>query len=614
MNLVWKLLRQHISIPQFAGFAFANLFGMLIVLFGFQFYKDVLPVFTQEDSFMKADYLIMSKKIGMGNTISGRSNTFSGAEIDDVSDQKFVKKVGKFTSTEYKVDAQMGVNGVNVLNSELFFESVPDGFVDVPLKDWKYTPGAKEVPIILPRTYINMYNFGFAQSHSLPKISDGLMGMIDFNIQIQAAGKKEQFRGKVIGFSSRLNTILVPQAFMDWSNQEFAPNQKSDPNRLIVEVGNPGDESITKYLDDNGYEVETDKLDAEKTTYFLRMMVSLVMIIGLVISILSFYILMLSIYLLVQKNSSKLENLLLIGYSPNDVAKPYQVLTISLNVVVLIIAWVILFFVRGYYMDFIEAIFPDLNEGTMLPAICLGLVLFLIVSILNIVAIRRKVMSVYGDSLMKGTLPDEQLRYHFHTDLFEAPLAGIAAEVTNKSVFGATSRKGVTLVQRDLARGHRYDWALIEYGGNDCNYDWADVAAHPEQHHDPVVLADEFRANLTSIVQMLREAGVRPIFTTLPPIDEVKYLACIDHNGASAAGVMQWLGDVRRIYRTQERYSGLVRTIAAELDVPCVDPRERFLNGVDPRVSNADDGIHLSEAGYEMFYATLIEQVRAVIV
>ena len=87
----------------------------------------------------------------------------------------------------------------------------------------------------------------------------------------------------------------------------------------------------------------------------------------------------------------------------------------------------------------------------------------------------------------------------------------------------------------------------MEYGGNDCNYDGPDVAAHPEQDHDPVVLADEFRANMTAIVQMLREAGIRPIFTTLPPIDEVKYLACIDHNGASAAGVMQWLGDVRRI-------------------------------------------------------------------
>ncbi len=396
MNLVWKLLRQHISIPQFAGFAFANLFGMLIVLFGFQFYQDVLPVFTQQDSFMKADYLIMSKKIGMGNTISGRTNTFSGSEIDDVSSQKFVKKVGKFTSTEYKVDASMGVNGVNVLNSELFFESVPDGFVDVPLKDWKYEPGSKEVPIILPRTYINMYNFGFAQSHSLPKISDGLVGMIDFEIFIQAGGKKEQFKGKVIGFSSRLNTILVPQAFMDWSNHEFAPEDHSDPTRLIVEVGNPADENISQYLDENGYEVETDKLDAEKTTYFLRMMVTMVMVVGLVISILSFYILMLSIYLLVQKNSSKLENLLLIGYSPANVSKPYQLLTMGLNIVVLIVAWIVLFFLRSYYMDFIETLFPDIDEGSMLPAILLGLVLFFIVSVLNIIAIRRKVMKIWN--------------------------------------------------------------------------------------------------------------------------------------------------------------------------------------------------------------------------
>ena len=395
MELVWKLLCQHISIPQFAGFAFANLLGMLIVLFGFQFYHDVLPVFTQQDSFMKADYLIMSKKIGVGSTISGRTHTFSGSEIDDISSQKFVTKIGKFTSTEYKVDASMGVNGVNILNSELFFESVPDGFVDVSLKDWKYEDGSKEVPIILPRTYINMYNFGFAQSHSLPKISDGLMGMIDFQIFIQAGGKKEQFKGKVIGFSSRLNTILVPQAFMDWSNREFAPNDHSDPTRLIVEVGNPADENISKYLEDNGYEVETDKLDAEKTTYFLKMIVSMVMVIGLVISMLSFYILMLSIYLLVQKNSSKLENLLLIGYSPGRVAMPYFLLTMVLNVAVLIVAWCFLFFMRDVYMEFIEALYPHLEEGTMMPAILLGMVLFLLVTTLNIVAIRRKVMRIW---------------------------------------------------------------------------------------------------------------------------------------------------------------------------------------------------------------------------
>jgi hypothetical protein len=396
MNLVWKLLKQHISVSQFVGFFFANLFGMLIVLLGFQFYHDVIPVFTSQDSFMSADFMIVNKKISTANTISGSSNTFSQSDIDDISAQKFARKVGKFTPTGYKVNASMGVNGTNVLNSEIPIESVPDSFVDVSMKDWQYHPGSKVVPVIIPRAYITMYNFGFAQSHALPKISDGLAGMIEFKMFIQGNGHNDQFQGKVIGFSSRLNTILVPQSFMDWSNPRFAPYNHSEPTRLIMKVGNPSDESIGKYLNHKGYEIEDDKLNEEKTTYFLRMMVSMVMIVGLVISVLSFYILMLSIYLLVQKNSSKLENLLLIGYSPNNVAKPYQILTIGLNIGVLLIAWIAIFFIRNYYMNILETLFPELNDGNMVPAIIVGLCLFALVSILNIIAIRRKVMSIWN--------------------------------------------------------------------------------------------------------------------------------------------------------------------------------------------------------------------------
>ena len=397
MNLVWKLLRQHISVPQFAGFFFANLFGMLIVLLGFQFYHDVVPIFTAEDSFMKSDFMIVNKKIGTASSISGRSNTFSNSEIDDIGQQSFSDKIGKFTSTEYKVDANMSVNGVPVLdNGEISFESVPDNFVEVKqLSDWKYTPGSKVVPIILPRIYLTMYNFGFAQSHSLPKISDGLIGMIDFQIFVHGNKKQAQFKGKVIGFSSRLSSILVPQAFMDWSNNEYAPGQQTEPTRLIMSLKNPGDQNFTKYLDKKGYEIENDKLNAEKTTYFLKMMVTMVMVVGLIISILSFYILMLSIYLLVQKNSSKLENLLLIGYSPGHVAHPYQLLTISLNIAVLIMAWVILFFVRNYYMGIIETLFPDIEDGSMLPTFIVGISLLLLVSICNLFAIRNKIASIW---------------------------------------------------------------------------------------------------------------------------------------------------------------------------------------------------------------------------
>ena len=396
MNLVWKLLRQHVSVPQFIGFFFANLCGMLIVLLGFQFYRDVLPVFTQSDSFMGAEYVILSKKITAGNTISGRSNSFAPADVQDIEEQPFADKVGKFTSTEYKVDARMGINGTPVLSSELVFESVPDGFVDISLDSWRWKEGDNSVPIILPRTYIAMYNFGFAHNHALPKISDGLVGMIDFRIFIHGNGRSDEYKGKVIGFSSRLNSILVPQAFMDWSNATYAPGEKSEPTRLIVEVANPADERIAKYIEENSLDTENNNLDAEKTTYFLKMVVMLVMAIGLVISLLSFYILMLSIYLLVQKNASKLENLLLIGYGPSLVAMPYQMLTIGLNLLVLVIAWAVLAVLRGYYMEVVETLFPDIDEGSMMPSVVVGLALFALISIINVIAVRRKVMSLRG--------------------------------------------------------------------------------------------------------------------------------------------------------------------------------------------------------------------------
>jgi cell division protein FtsX len=142
-------------------------------------------------------------------------------------------------------------------------------------------------------------------------------------------------------------------------------------------------------------ELEQDQMNQEKIAYFLRLVVSLVMIVGLVISALSFYILMLSIYLLVQKNAKKLENLLLIGYSPSRVARPYQLLTASLNLIVLIIALVAVMIVRSYYMSMIEDIYPELSHGSILPMLMVGASLFLLVTIMNILVIRRKIIRIW---------------------------------------------------------------------------------------------------------------------------------------------------------------------------------------------------------------------------
>lgn len=397
MSLVWKLLRQHISIAQLAGFFFANLFGMFIVLLGLQFYNDVKPLFSQEDGFLKPEYLIVSKRIsGVSVLGAGESCSFSERDIQDITSQPFCKSVGAFTASQYRVVCSLGMKGVAQMGTDMFFESVPDRFVDTDLSQWKFDPEEGVIPIVLPRTYLAIYNFGFAQSQSLPKISEGIVGMIDMVVILRGNGQEERLKGKVIGFSSRLNTILVPESFIQWSNAKFAPEADLAPNRLIVEVNNPTDDAIVKYINEHNLELENDKLDAGKATYFLRVVTVLVMCIGMLISVLSFYILMLSIYLLVQKNTEKLRNLLLIGYSPVRVSLPYQLLTVGMNGVVLLLSFVILYVVRSYYMDTLWVMFPQMQDGTMLPALALGFCLFAVVSIINIIAVRNRVMKIWN--------------------------------------------------------------------------------------------------------------------------------------------------------------------------------------------------------------------------
>lgn len=391
--MLWKLLRQHISVAQLAGFFIANLCGMVIVMLGIQFYNDVSPVFTQEDSFIKKDYIVVTKKVSTLGSIAGKSGTFSDYEVDDLKSQPFTVGVGAFQPSRFKVSAGISFGGMDI-STAMFLESVPDGFVDVKADAWSYTDGQSEIPIIIPRNYLNLYNFGFARSRNLPQLSEGMVGLVSLNLYIAGNGKRDMKKGRIVGFSNRLNTILVPESFMNSANATYGGNKEWEPSRLIIEVDNPADERIARYFNDNGYETEDSKLDAGKMTWFLKVAVGVVMAVGLVISLLSFYILLLSIYLLLQKNTDKLENLILIGYSTSRVAMPYQILTVAINLMLLVLSVIIMVIVRGIYTDALSDIITGTDDVSIAMSCVFGVILFILVSVYNIIAIRRKIGSI----------------------------------------------------------------------------------------------------------------------------------------------------------------------------------------------------------------------------
>lgn len=389
MKLVWKLLRQHISHGQLAGFFLANLFGMFIVLLSVQFYADLAPALTEDDGLFGKDYLIVSKRIGaLGGNVS-----FSSDEVSQISSQPFTRSVAGFTAGNYKVYCRIGMQGASY-GTDMFFESVPDSYVDVRGSGWKWQPG-DAIPIILPRSYLTIYNLGFAQSRSLPRLGEGLASMMDLQLVLTGNGRQEVHQGRIVGFSSRLNTILVPQEFMQWSNDRYSDDGAGLPSRLIMEVSNPADEAIAQFMRQKGYEIADDKLEAGKMMFFLKLCSAMVIGIGLLISALSFYILMLSVFLLLEKNTEKLRNLMLIGYGTARVAMPYQLLTILLNGTVLMLVLVILYFARDCYLNYLWAMFPQMQEGTVTMTLVTGMTLLLVVSCINIFSIQHKVKSIW---------------------------------------------------------------------------------------------------------------------------------------------------------------------------------------------------------------------------
>jgi ABC-type sulfate transport system permease component len=66
-----------------------------------------------------------------------------------------------------------------------------------------------------------------------------------------------------------------------------------------------------------------------------------------------------------------------------------------LNVLVLIIAFVAMTAVRNVYLEMFETFFPDFEAPRVLHTYLLGIGLLFIVSVLNIFAIKSKVMSIW---------------------------------------------------------------------------------------------------------------------------------------------------------------------------------------------------------------------------
>jgi Lysophospholipase L1 and related esterases len=213
---------------------------------------------------------------------------------------------------------------------------------------------------------------------------------------------------------------------------------------------------------------------------------------------------------------------------------------------------------------------------------------------------------MFGDSVSKGVVLDAvRNRYTFLKEGFVSAFSsatGVA--VDNFSKFGCTVGKGLGIVLKHSDTLSKYDYVVLEFGGNDCNFDWAEIAAAPEAEHLPATPLDTFITTYKTIIKDIRENGGRPVILSLPPIDSQKFFNWVSR-GLNADNILKWLGDVDRIFRWQRSYNDAVLQIAEETKTPLIDIRSGFLSAPDFRELICEDGMHPSPEGHKLIFKTV---------
>lgn len=224
---------------------------------------------------------------------------------------------------------------------------------------------------------------------------------------------------------------------------------------------------------------------------------------------------------------------------------------------------------------------------------------------------RLQSVLMLGDSILKGVQVDPATKkYITKNDMGQEALAAdFALKMQNQSHFGATCVKGGRLLERILARQPGYDAVVMDFGGNDCDYAWAEIAADPAGDHVPHVPLAEFVERYRTMVRQIREAGMEPVLTTLPPLIPQRFFDwwC---GGLDGDAIRGWMGDVCNIYAHQERYSHAVEEVAKSEGAALVDIRRAFLENGRIDSLMCEDGTHPNSAGQALIGQALREFFR----
>lgn len=315
--ILWQRQKKRQLVAAGTGLAL----GMAFVLLAMQLYLSTRQTFSAEQRpESQYEYLILNKPVSGLNSLSLLSKRFGAAfkpyEWNALAEQPFIVDVAPFTTNQFSISSnlqeEMG------MYADLFFEAVPDAFLDTLPPDWGWEEGDTFLPVIMNKDWLDLYNFNVAVMYNLPQLSEESVKELNFRVRVAGQGQTKLFSSKVVAFSYRLPSLMIPLSFMEWGNKNFG--EKEDGiYKLMVAVEDAADPDLKAYLQEKGFEANTEKTGRQSFRAIAQATASLIGVIGALFILLSILLVTITLQLLISRAKDEVAMMIILGYAPTQV-------------------------------------------------------------------------------------------------------------------------------------------------------------------------------------------------------------------------------------------------------------------------------------------------------
>ena len=218
----------------------------------------------------------------------------------------------------------------------------------------------------------------------------------------------------------------------------------------------------------------------------------------------------------------------------------------------------------------------------------------------------------FGDSVLKGVILEND-RYRVCKNRFSNICENVLnIVIANKAKFGSTITIGKKVITKniDLIKETKSKYVVMEFGGNDCDFNWNEISENPEQEHNSKSIIYDFVELYSKLINDIKNIDKEPVLLSLPPIDSNKYFNHISKN-LNADNILKWMqGNKQFLTNWHERYNIEVFKLAINNDVPIIDITSKFLEQKDYSDLLCDDGIHPNEKGHAIIADAIKEHIE----